>query len=274
MIYDPCLGAAVCGLTNSFPSGMEAVTFLLYRAMVNHVPGCSGEIPGKAVLCAGETSITYTVPPIDRATSYLWTLPSGATGVSITNTITVDYDANAVSGELKVSGVNDYGAGGTSQLWITVNPIPETPVISQNGNVLSSSAPAGNQWYDANGILAGETGQTYTITATGDYYSIVTLNGCVSAQVAPFHAELMGITENETFSVQLYPNPVNNELTVELDGNAENVYLEILNATGQMLYSGDFREKTVIATDGFAPGLYLIRIKSGSGIIQRKVVKK
>ena len=33
MIYDPCSGAAVCGLVNSWPAGMDGITLLLFRVV-------------------------------------------------------------------------------------------------------------------------------------------------------------------------------------------------------------------------------------------------
>lgn len=58
---------------------------------------------------------------------------------------------------------------------------PPTPFISQNGIFLTSNSSTGNQWYTtATGLIPGATGQTYTITADGDFYVIVTINGCAS----------------------------------------------------------------------------------------------
>ena len=37
MIYDTtCMGAVVCGLANSFPAGMDGLTFMLYRPLINN----------------------------------------------------------------------------------------------------------------------------------------------------------------------------------------------------------------------------------------------
>lgn len=180
MIYDTCLHISVCGLTNSFPSGMESVTFLLYRAVKNHIPGCSGPLSGITTVCQGTNSVVYTVPPIPNATSYLWILPSGASGTSSTNTININYGGNAVSGTLIVRGVNNYGAGGASSLWITVNPTPPIPSITQNGNTLASSSASGNQWLLNGQIIGGATGQTYNPLQNGNYQVSVTLSGCAS----------------------------------------------------------------------------------------------
>ncbi len=74
MEYDPCMGAVVCGLVNSWPAGMDGLTLLLYRVLVNHVPGCPGTITGTTMVCRGQT-VTYTTTPIAHATTYVWTLP-------------------------------------------------------------------------------------------------------------------------------------------------------------------------------------------------------
>jgi CubicO group peptidase (beta-lactamase class C family) len=41
MIYDSCLHVSVCGLSNSDPSGMDGVTFILYRTVKNQLPLCT-----------------------------------------------------------------------------------------------------------------------------------------------------------------------------------------------------------------------------------------
>lgn len=137
IIYDSCLRVTVCGLTNSFPSGMDGVTFLLYRAVVNHIPGCSSPISGASVVCRG-TTVTYSVPAISRASSYNWVLPSGATGSSNSNSITVTFGATAVSGTITVTGVNAYGTGGSSSLAVTVNPKPNVGFTVNNATQILS----------------------------------------------------------------------------------------------------------------------------------------
>jgi len=69
---------------------------------VNPLPASAGTISGLTTVCQGQNSVTYTVPVITNATSYVWTLPSGATGTSSTNSITVNYGTSAVSGNITV----------------------------------------------------------------------------------------------------------------------------------------------------------------------------
>jgi hypothetical protein len=123
MMYDSSMGAVVTGLSNSYPDGMTSIPFLLYRVIRNHVPASTGIITGLTTVLLGQNSVTYTTTPIANVTSYVWTLPNGATGTSSTNSITVNYGLAAVSGKITVRGNNTYGVGNASSLSVTVNSI-------------------------------------------------------------------------------------------------------------------------------------------------------
>ncbi len=87
-------------------------------------------ISGLTSVCAGLNNITYTIPAINNATTYIWTLPTGATGTSNTNSISVNYGLNASSSKIKVKGSNTLcGIGIDTSLTITVNPKPATAGI-------------------------------------------------------------------------------------------------------------------------------------------------
>lgn len=101
---------------------MDGVTLLLFSVIVNHVPGCGAIISGDTTVCAGTSNITYSVSPIANATSYIWTLPAGATGTSSTNSITVNFSGVALSGDIVVQGNSAYGVGAHSSIHITVDP--------------------------------------------------------------------------------------------------------------------------------------------------------
>lgn len=105
---------------NSCGEGANSTKFIT----VNLLPAAAGPISGPTTVYPGQTSITYSVPEIANATTYTWTLPTGATGTSSTNSITVDYSMTAVSGDITVRGVNSYGEGAVSTQAITVNQFP------------------------------------------------------------------------------------------------------------------------------------------------------
>lgn len=74
-------------------------------------PGKTSGISGNAAPCANSTGEVYSCNSISGATSYVWTVPLGATIVSGqgTNTITVDWGSN--DGNIAVYGVNSCGNG-------------------------------------------------------------------------------------------------------------------------------------------------------------------
>jgi hypothetical protein len=85
-------------------------------------PTAAGLITGKDTVCKGHTGYAYSIPVIANATSYIWTLPSGATisSGSGTNAITVDFSLTAVTGDISVYGRNTCGNGtpGTKNLLV------------------------------------------------------------------------------------------------------------------------------------------------------------
>lgn len=79
---------------------------------------------------------------------------------------------------------------------------------------------------------------------------------------------------NVPYNFKVYPNPVTNELTIELEGDTQKVDFEIINSLGQSVFSGVILEKTVVQTTNFTPGIYLIKLKSGKTIEFKKIIKE
>jgi hypothetical protein len=243
---------------------------------VSTVPSQPGQITGLTSLCQGQSSVIYSVPVISDAESYSWTLPSGASGTSTTNTITVNFSTSAVSGNVTVKGNNSCGSGNSSSLFVNVNPIPPAPIITINDNVLHSNAPLGNQWYNyQSGLIPDAIEQDYTALEEDSYYDIVTLNGCSSDISNVIYVALTGIELPEiSIPVKVYPNPVKNELIIEKPGNTENIKFAIYNSMGQIVYTGNLNEKTIVPTSGFYSGVYILKIGNGNSFVIKKIIKE
>lgn len=273
MMFDTCRAVVVCGLCNSWPAGDEGVVFLLYQLIDNHLPACGGPVSGVTTVCQGETGITYTVPAILHATSYQWTLPSGATGTSATNSITVDYGLTAVSGNISVEGVSDYGNGPATSLFITINPKPAQPVITQTGSTLHSSAPAGNQWYNTAGLIPGATAQDYIIPAEDDYYVIVTQSGCSSEASETLHAQPDGIYMlGNIDAINVFPNPVTDFCTIT-NSNSTEIFYSLLNTSGQCIQSGQGNSSITLSVRDLPPGMYLLMLNQQKTTLSMPLVK-
>jgi len=238
------------------------------------LPEDAGAITGESTVCQGDDQVVYTVPSIQYAYSYEWTLPTGVTGTSTTNSITVSYGLSSVSGDITVKGINLYGEGAASSLAVTVNEKPATPVITQDGYTLHSGAPTGNQWYDQNGLIPGATDQDYIVTSDGGYYVIVTIAGCSSDPSNVINVYITGLeTADKDKMIVVYPNPVSKDLVIESEGNNEKMNFEIINTSGKVVYKDGFLEKTNIQISNFPPGIYVIKFDNGKVITFKKIIK-
>lgn len=237
-------------------------------------PAFAGSIMGPSSVCQYQDSVTYTVPLIGNATSYLWTLPSGATGTSTTNSITIEFGGSAVSGNLYVEELNPCCESMLTFLPIEVNLKPSTPTISFNATRLISDALKGNQWCDNDGFIAGATSREYTPSSISDYYVVVSANGCTSN--ASNSISYFPTTVNQpqlTKTFRMYHNPTTYELIIERNGPTSKTDFDILNSLGKVVFSGTLVDKMVLQTSSFTSGLYMVRFKSGELIEWMKFLK-
>ena len=77
--------------------------------------------------------------------------------------------------------------------------------------------------------------------------------------------------------ILIYPNPVENELIVNIPGLDENVYasINIFSQGGQLIYRND--KATIVNCIGFSDfsaGIYFMTIEIGGNSIQWKIVKE
>ena len=64
------------------------------------------------------------------------------------------------------------------------------------------------------------------------------------------------------------------ELTIEMEGNIEEVQFEILNALGQVVNSGQFQGRHTIEMGELNAGIYVIRFKVDDTHLLKKLIKK
>lgn len=263
--------------------GCGSIEPTVYNVTVTPKPAAAGAITGTASVCAGALNVAYSVPEIAGAVSYNWTLPSAGAVIVTgegTNSITVNYGLNATSGIMKVSGVNDCGIGaGSPNYNVTVNPIPATPVITQQGDTLTSSAVAGNQWYLDGVEIPGATGQQHVCVYTGTYTVVVTLNGCSSAPsngilVLPVGTKDLSLSSK----LSIYPNPSKGEFDIKVEnGKSEEYTIEIFNNLGASVWKQENVTINGIYTNHIdlnnpPAGVYMVSLRNKTNSLVKKVV--
>lgn len=264
--------------------GCSSVSPTVYPVVVDPKPNAAGTVLGTSPVCAGATMVTFTVGPITGATTYLWTLPAGATIVegANTSTIKVDFAANASSGTVKVSGVNDCGSGISSPNFnVIVNPLPATPVITQNGDTLTSSANTGNQWYLDGVIIPGATSKQHVAVYTGTYSVVVSVNECSSSPsngILVLPVSINVAKANRT--LEIYPNPNKGEFNIKVETLKSEVFnIEIYNSIGSLIWkqesvtvNGTFTTHVILTES--PSGMYMIKLRNNDNTIVKKLIIK
>jgi len=203
--------------TNPYGCGTAAPTVL--PVTVNPLPSSAGTITGLSTVCAGSTSVVYSVSPIANAAAYVWILPGGANIVSGsgTNTIMVNFAANAVSGTVSVMGNNLCGNGSASSMPLTVNPLPAAA-----GAVTGSASVCSGENGVAYSIasIAGATSYNWTLPAgasiaSGTGTNAITVDfGSASGNITVTGSNACGTgTASAPLSVSVNPQPVTPTVT-------------------------------------------------------------
>ncbi len=253
-----------------------------FPIIVNQIPGIASTISGPTPVCQGQSNVSYSVPAIPYASTYIWTTPSGASGSSTTNSIILNYNSTATSGNITVKGHNNCGDGPIKTQAIVVNPIPQSPIIVLHGDTLISNAATGNNWYNAiTGIISGATSQFYFPQQSGYYYVKVTLNGCTSLASDTLHFDNTGISlyDAKDFNLKVFPNPFSNNTTFSYSlRENQKVQINISDIMGKEVqelinsnqdkgnHDIDFNSKAL------SSGIYFYRIKIGENLLTGKLI--
>jgi hypothetical protein len=254
-----------------------------FAVTVTPLPDTAGVITGPSAVCQGTSGVIYTVPVIANATGYVWTVPAGVTIVAgaNTNSITVDFSLMAVSGMITVYGTNSCGNGAVGpEFEVTVNPIPPTPIITVlNDIILHSNVPTGNQWYFQGAPIAGATGQDYTADKSGEYWCVVTWNGCSSDTSNHIWIVMPGIQPlPSSAKFVVYPVPNDGQFTAAITyPTLENFTIKVYNNLGVMIY--EIRNVEVDGTTERSidlrptpSGIYSVIFENGNNRVIRKIL--
>ena len=262
------------GITiNWAPSTVPVVATSTTTNITQTSATCSGNVTSDGGMSITERGICYdTLASPDTTKSHL--TATGTTGTFSCNlTGLISNKTYHVRAFAINSSAISYGADSTFK---TLCVKPTTPVITQSGNSLTSNTATGNQWFNTtSGAISGATNQTYNPTVNASYYVTVTANACSSDPSNTIAYSTVGIeTYDNNKTIKVYPNPVSNELVIEITGNTDKQTYEIYNSIGQVIYQGYLVEKTTVKTTDFAPGVYMIKLENGKTFEFKKILKK
>lgn len=176
--------------------------------------------------------------------------------------------------QITTSGIFDFTQTPVGQLqYVTHTSKPASVTSTTTGektwtfNWTAPDVKNQNISFFISGNAANGNGQ---ITGDYIYYKTVTIGGN--------GGPMTSIDVTEPFGqVSLYPNPVQDILTVEASNHNGQMHISIYNTTGQVTYSATVNNQGSIQTSmqHFAPGLYIVALTEANGNTKQfKVVKE
>lgn len=130
------------------------------------------------------------------------------------------------------------------------------------------------QWVDCDNtyeVIQGETGQSFTASANGNYAVIVT-DGLCSDTSDCVTINSIGL-EEEQMNISLYPNPVQEELSISSDGLTMSA-VQVISVTGKVIFEQPITGTELkINTSSWNTGVYFVKVNVGTRSKIIKVIK-
>jgi uncharacterized repeat protein (TIGR03803 family) len=210
-----------------------------------------------------------TLPVVYSSSSDKVTLTSGQVTIVKAGSVAIAADQ---------PGNNIYAAAPRVEQTFCINPAK--PVVTLSGSntegiLLTSSATMGNQWYLNGAAVTGAINATLNPTAAGVYKVQVTIDNCVSEFSNDQALVVTGDIKNTlNLSIQLYPNPASDWLTVSFGeaGTKEAVVYDMTGIRIDSQSTSDIEVKFHIA--GYPAGVYLVKVNSEVGVKAMRFVKR
>ncbi len=263
-------------------------------------PVATEGIIGSQTSCIN-SSATYSIPAVQGATSYRWTLPYGASGSSTRNTITVYFSSRFRGGQISVVPVNRCGSGLAKTLYVSqITSVPYGRLT-----IMAPPAPAVSGTYSVNAI-SGATNYTWSVSSsrvvivsgqgtntiqlqvqpgfTGSFILRVSASNCKgfgsstakSIRVCNNpHKVGNDLDDGQQVMIAVYPNPNKGVFTVNTLSLDSDSKLEIYSIDGPKVGTWMIPAHTTqlqINLVGAAAGTYQLRYIYGNEVKLMKVV--
>lgn len=257
--------------------------------------GTPGNITGDPTTGVCGQTYTYSIPSMSGATGgYTWSLPSGVTGSSSSNSITVTFPPAFSSGTICVHGNNGCGAGPDRCVSVFGNPgTPAslsgnaTPCIGFDDVYTWPAVPGATDY-----ILVVPVG--YTVISgnpTISNFAVINIGGAAGTigvkaenacgvsgtrtlSVTPVGCRLAGNQPEvvKALATRVFPNPTNGLLNVEFNSaSKDEAYLiNVLDLSGRVIMATEGKANEgsnlqVLDLSHLAKGMYMINLKTNEG---------
>jgi len=219
---------------------------------------------GALSFCAGG-DVVLTAP---SGNNYTWQWNLNGTPLATSQLITATQ-----SGNYEVEVTNVCGSATSTLVTVTAYPLPAVPtIVLSNDSLLATTSAGTYQWFYNGNAITGATNDFFVPSQNGDYTLLITdANGC-SAMSAVFSMTTVGLQTIFKQAHNVFPNPFNDYLTIELP-KTENAV--IMTIEGKQLWSGILHQgRNVMNMQQFVSGIYILKLNNENGNTNYKLVKR
>jgi PKD repeat protein len=260
------------GVANSLIEGFEANTL-----PTQVIPVDEGGYASWAITDSAAVNSTYSLrldnlDAMQGEKNQLVTEVLDLTGVSDLE-LTFDYafakpTNGNVSDNFRVWASKDCG-----ETWSIRKQLTGTALLTKTDSIAYSFVPADTEW--KNGSVSNITGSYWNDEFrlmfefnkdNGNHFYLDNIN--------LYDPNMLGVNLLASQEIRTYPNPVQNELHISnktLNGIVE---FQVFNVLGEIIYAGSFTDETIINTQEFPMGTYVIQFTDNRSIITQKFVKQ
>jgi hypothetical protein len=177
--------------------------------------------------------------------------------------------AKVVVNPISVPGVSIVVSPGISVLPLTL--------VTFTANVVNGGSAPLYQWMKNGVMIAGAINKTYQAMsgvdlADGDRISVRMTSNAICAQPAEVYdsvqMELVGVKKLQNDRFVVYPNPTEGRFVISFLKDTDDVYLEITNTAGQVMYTQQIAtgtKRAEINISALPAGTYMIKLTDESG---------
>jgi hypothetical protein len=277
-----------CANAGTTVAGVAAVKLLNASSISCPVAGSNDTICGAThltynVLVHGNSLLAAVTDPLDAGIvtlGYACFTPNNTLWYSYTPSVTdsvgVYFAADATSGLAgwfgvfsSTAAVNPCALANLTYYGCYYGPLNATP--------LTTAGPTAPPF---DGVVP--TGQLvinhlYLQAGTHYFFMIDGVAGSAGGFTFGVGSFTIGVNEvlNNSSVISIYPNPSTGMLNISSNSKAKHVNVSVLNAMGQEVYSSNFEDifsNRQVDISGMADGIYIVQIKSASGIVSKKII--
>ncbi|MCH2225757.1 MAG: T9SS type A sorting domain-containing protein [Crocinitomicaceae bacterium] len=197
--------------------------------------------------------------------------------INITEQACNSFDFNGVT--LTNTGIyidtltNTDGCDSIITLDLTITIIDAMTTVIGN-TITANTANVSYQWIDcglANSSINGETQQSFTPLATGDYAVIISDGVCSDTSDCET-IDLASISSVDNEEIMIYPNPSAGKLVIHIPNLSSNVKCTISNTLGQTIITTNImNEVNSLNLNELPEGIYFVSIYMENELVQNKI---